>query len=438
VGPADEGGSTDAPAGQAVSLQRCLQLAESNYPKIAEARARMHQAEAQLREAGFARIGSFSSTAGIGLAPTVRGTDVYSRDTDESITDNMGLGWQVRVGGTVPLWTFGKITGTEEAAGAQVKLKGLEVQQAKNELRASVRQAYYGAQFATVALSLVRDAVTRIEKELNRLAREVEEEDADEVPLYKMRMYRSELTARESEASRQRAIALASLRFLTGAGGTLQVPETALPEPKHGLAPLSLYQSAAKLYRPELAMARAGMQAREAQLRVEAAKYFPDLGLSVSFDWSRAPEVTDQKNPFVYDPANYRRFGIGLGLKWNLDFLPQLARYDQAEAKLEEVRATERYAQGGIAVEVEKAYWEAVDAEKRLAAFGEAAQYARRWMVTVQQGRDIGAYDDDEIVDAAKEYALKRFSEMNAAYDYTIALSRLAVATGWEAVATVR
>jgi hypothetical protein len=52
----------------------------------------------------------------------------------------------------------------------------------------------------------------------------------------------------------------------------------------------------------------------------------------------------------------------------------------------------------------------------------------------VQQGIDIGTIDDEDIVDPAKEYALKRFAQMSALFDYNLAIARLAQATGWEEV----
>ena len=136
-------------------------------------------------------------------------------------------------------------------------------------------------------------------------------------------------------------------------------------------------------------------------------------------------------NPFVRDEANYTRYAAGLLLKWNLDFLPRSARIAQAAAQLEEVRATERYALGGVGVEVETAFVEAQDADQRLTAYTEAARYAKQWLVKVQQGVDVGTFDEEDIVDPAKEYALKRFLQMSATLDYNVALAKLSLATGW-------
>src|SRR5690606_5113766 len=119
---------------------------------------------------------------------------------------------------------------------------------------------------------------------------------------------------------------------------------------------------------------------------------------------------------------------------WKLDFLPQAAQVAKARAELEEMRATERYALGGVGVEVENAFAEAQDAERRLDAYSRAAGYAKQWLIKVQQGIDVGGMDEEEIVDPAKEWALKRFSQMSATFDYNLAVAKLAQATGWDAV----
>ena len=143
----------------------------------------------------------------------------------------------------------------------------------------------------------------------------------------------------------------------------------------------------------------------------------------------------DQRNPFVRDPGNYHYYGFSSGLRWKLDLLPQAARLRQARADLDQMRATERYALGAVGVDVEQAFEEASDAERRVEAYGQATRYARQWLVKVQQGIDVGTSEEEDIVDPAKEYALKRFALMSATLDYNVAMARLALATGWEEVA---
>jgi len=86
-------------------------------------------------------------------------------------------------------------------------------------------------------------------------------------------------------------------------------------------------------------------------------------------------------------------------------------------------------------VEVEQAYAEARSAERRLDAYTRATQYARQWLIKVQQGIDVGTFDDEDIVDPAKAYALHKFSKMSATFDYDMAIAKLALATGWDQIA---
>jgi len=423
-----------APRVRALSLKRCLELAALNYPKVQEARARLAQKRAQLDQSYSAPYSDFTMTGGLGPAPSVRGTSVYSPDTDKALSSTMGVAWQLNVTGAIPLWTFGKITNLWEAANAQVRVGENEVKKEQNDAKLTVRRAYYGVQLARDALSLLREAAGRIDKYLVPMEKKFREGEGDDIQLLKLKMYRAELDARQSEAARQEAIALSGLRFLTGGGPDADVRDEPLRQNSHRLGPIARYLSAARLYRPEVNMARAGVMAREAQARIERAKFFPDLALGLNFGYSAAPLVEDQKNPFVRDGANYLSYGAALVFKYKLDFLPQSARLAQANAQLEEQRATERYALGGVGTEVEQAFREAEDAARRLDAYKRAASYARQWLVEIQEGIDVGTYDDDEIVDPAREYATKRFLQMNATFDYNVALAKLGQATGWDVV----
>lgn len=433
--PAEEAPPPRVASPRRLTLQRCLELAQQNYPKVSEARARLAIAEAQASESRIAPFSEFSSTAGIAAAPTVRGTSWFSEDTDVALKADMGLAWQFGVSGNVPLWTFGKIDNLQRAADAQIAVKRHEVRQSRDEVALNVRRAYYGVLFARDTETLLDEVQKHVSRSLTRLDEQVATGDADEVDLLKTKMYDAELRARRSELARQSGIAMSGLRFLVGATEPFDVVDEPLPQPRHRLADLSYYLTVARVHRPEVNMARAGVLARRAQLEVERSKYLPDIGAILNFSWSQAPEVTDQRNPFVRDPGNFLLFGAGIGMRWKLDFFAQSTRVDQAKARLDEVQATERFALGGIATEVEKAYLEAVDAENQLSAYTEAAGYARQWLIIVQQGIDIGAYEENELIGPAKEYAMKRFSEMNAAFEYNVALAKLAQVTGWTAVA---
>ena len=90
---------------------------------------------------------------------------------------------------------------------------------------------------------------------------------------------------------------------------------------------------------------------------------------------------------------------------------------------------------GGVGVEVETAYAEVVSAKAREEAYGRAESIARKWLIGVQQGIDLGTEEEKSLTDPAKEYAQQRFNHLHAIMDLNVAMSKLALVTGWEAIA---
>jgi outer membrane protein TolC len=415
-------------------LGRVLELADRNHPNILTARAKLAQVRAQLDEAHYAPFSQFKLTGGVALAPTIRGNNVFSPNTDVSLTSSLGVAWRLGIDGVVPLWTFGKITNLWDAAEANVRVNAAGVEKERDSVRLDVRKAYFGLQLARDARALLSDVRGSIRKAVDRLQGEVDNEEGDPIELLKLQTFAAELDVREAEVQKFVTVALAGLRFYTGAP-ELDIPDLPLQPPKHRLGHLTRYLTAARLYRPELAQARAGLAAREAQVRLARAQLFPDIGVGLSAGLSAAPEVADQINPFVSDSGNYFHYGAALVVQWKLDFLPQAARVRFAEAQLDEMAATQRYALGGVGTEVETTYAEVVEAQKRVDAYTKAAKYAKRWLVMVQQGIDVGTLPDKDLIDPAKAYATNRFNQLNAMMELDLAMSRLARVTGWDAIA---
>ena len=122
-------------ARRVLGLRRCLELAERNYPKISEASARLDSKSAQERQAFWAPFTEFTATAGVGLAPTVRGLSTFSPNTDVTLSSSMALAWQVGVEGVLPLYTFGKLEHGWRALAAQTKAGEYEVKKEINDVR---------------------------------------------------------------------------------------------------------------------------------------------------------------------------------------------------------------------------------------------------------------------------------------------------------------
>lgn len=419
-----------APGVIVARLARCVALAEANYPKIREAQARLRRANAQVLEAHSAPFSQWTTKASIGIGPTVEGTSIYSPNTALEF-NNPALAWRIGFEGLLPIWTFGKITAAWDAADGQVDLRKFEILKERNDVRMSVYRAYYGLLLARDARLLVDDALERIGKYVVTLEEKVENDEADETQLFKIKLQLTDLQARDSEARQQEEIALGALRFLTGVSN-IDAPDEPVELAPHELGPLSRYIASAATYRPEINMARAGVRVADAQVDLMESKLYPDIGLVLSAEWAEAPEVTDQLNPFVSDAGNFVQYGFAFVMRWNVDFVPAVARYNHAKAQRDEVRALRDFALGGVNTEVQQAYSDAAHAARRLDLYSRSVSIAKAWVVQVQQGIDLGVTEEKDIAEPAKEYALKRFDRLRAIHDYNIALAKLAQATGWQ------
>lgn len=415
-------------------LARLLGLADRNHPQIAEARGKLAYVRAQLGEARFAPFSQFRAVGGVSLAPTVRGSNVFSPNTDVSLTSSLGVAWRVSVTGVIPLWSFGKISNLWEAAEANVKVNRAAVEVARDAVRHDVRRAYFGLLLARDGAILLKDAEGKIGSALRKLQKAVDDDDGDPIDLLKLQTYSAELGARKAEATKFERVAIAGLRYYTGVTN-LSVPDRRLERASHRLGSLQRYLRAARVYRPEVLMARAGIQARRAQVRLRRSQLFPDLGLGLSAGVSAAPEVANQINPFANDPGNFFIYGVAFVFQWKLDFVPAMYRVAQAEAQLQQMLALDRKALGGVAAEVEQAYEEVVDLDTRIKAYAKAERYARKWLATVQQSIDIGTMDDKDMTAPAKAWAQHRFTVLDLTMKYNMAIAKLAQVTGWDAIA---
>jgi outer membrane protein TolC len=431
-----EAAKSAPPQRRLYTLNEILDLSDKNHPSILAARAKLGFVRAQLDEAHTAPFSQVKLTGGVGVAPSIRGDASYSPDHDVSLSTDagVGFGWRVNVEGVLPLWTFGKIQNLWDAAEANVKVHESGVEKERDLVRLDVRRAYYGLQLARDAKLLLADVKKQLDGAEKALDEKVKKDEADPIDLLKLQTFAAELDVRAAEADRYVDVALAGLRFYTATPG-LDIPDAPLVAPSHQLLPVERYLEAAAKYRPEVAQARYGLAAREAQVRMAESGFFPDVGVGLSVGVGVAPEIDDQRNPFVADPGNIFRYGAALVFQWNLDIAPQIARLDQAESQLAEMHATQKLATGGVEAEVRVAYAEAVDWRRRTDAYLKSMQYAKKWLIRVQQGIDVGTIEDKELLEPAKTYALGRFNAMNATMELDVAMAKLARATGWDAIA---
>ena len=422
-------------------LAECLALADRNFPNLWAARARLASTHAQLEEARWTPWFQWSAQSTFGLIPSLQGTVLYPTSSlaTRNITGIGGLSpfFGFGINGVVPLYTFGKIESSLDAAEAGVRVSEWDMEKTRQQMRMDVRRAFYGLQLARDVKYVVDDAEERLDRGIQGIKDKLAKGDPNVTDVDRLRLqtYREEVTAQALQAPKGEAYGLAALRFMTGVQTSFDIVDEPLKLPDRPLVAVAQYIEAARVLRPDVNMARAGVIARSRMVDYNRARLFPDIGLGLGADYVSTPSAASQFNLWANDPYNHFYYYIAGGLKWSLDLLPQAARANGAEAQLEETRALERLALGNATFEVEKAYADAVEARSREETWDRAEHEAKEWISIVQDHIDLGTWDERSLMEPLKAYGNARVQHLYALMDYNVAMSSLALASGWDSAA---
>lgn len=424
-------GAQERPAPPRSDLASLTRSAEQRYPGLRAADHAIAAAEARLDEATISPFFQLNATGAFTLAPSAEGNPIFSPDSQLPLDNPWGPVVRASIEGAIPLYTFGKLSAARDAARAGIRAAELGRVQALARLRYDVRRAYFALQLALDVEQMMSEGRPRLERAIERLDEQLEEGTADvnEMDRWRLSSTLAEVEARASEAERLKQSSLAALRILTGRRD-IRIPDCPIEPVEVEIAALEQYTRGALRQRPEAGMLQAGIAARDAELGATRARYFPDLALTLSASTSWGPNITDQSNPFVTDPANYDSLGAGIVARWSLDVWGNVFRERRAEAQLAEARARADEARQGMSLEVATAWHEAQDAKRRVDAWGRGHRDARAWFVAAGQAYELGAVEPRDLVDAVRTYFQARFNHLQAIRDYNTAIASLERVTG--------
>ena len=333
-----------------------------------------------------------------------------------------------------PLWTWGEIDKSIEAASAGIRVDEAVALGTEHQVAERAAQLYYALKLTEALSRLTTEAGDIVEKAKTEIDRLLEEGDlgVDYADLFQVQITEQEFLQRVVEAEESRKIARAALsRLLFLDEDQTVTVESVLLEPlPFEPKPLTYYQNVALSFRPELKQASAGLEARSALVEVAKSNWYPKFVVGVNGKWSYAAGRERQPNPYHSDPFLSRSIQIGFAFRQNLNFGQTRAKIDQAKAEASEVAFQSDAARQLILFEVEEAYRNVLIAYAAVNSKEAQLQISKEWLRVEQVDFDLEIGDTENLVKAVRDNLSIRATRHDAVYKYNVAIIKLLSKSG--------
>ena len=404
--PRDAGPRVSPTPGQLLTLTEAIDLALRQHPTLRLGQESRTAATARVPQAQSAYYPKFDLLAAAGRS------QVFSSSTKQAVQSNSIA---PTLQGRQLLSDFGKTDALVDEARANVRVADAELERLREVVVLNVRQAYYtllqNRRFVRVAeASLARS-------ELNlRSARgffEVGTKPKSDVTKAEVEV----ANARVAVIRARNAVRLAEVSLANAIGLETTVPfevEDILDyEPVRLELGALLAEGLAN--RPELAQARARLEAARAQLAGARAGYRPDLAVTGIVGTTS-----------IEEPPTREVWSIALTLSWNLFqgfFTTNKMR--ETTALLEVARANYDTFELQVRLEVEQAYIGVVEAAERIGATEKAVESAQENLRLAQGRYDAGVGTILDLTDAQLALTNAEADQVRALTDHKLALASL-------------
>ena len=424
-----------------LSLKKCEELAFKNNQKIQDAQLSLKVSEAKRIQASHAKIlPKFQVRNVWGPSPIAKGVldptggYVIAEDVTTSIPEDLRYFTQVDLDLIQPIYTFGKLNGLSTAAEFGVEAGQAGLEKSKEDVRLEVRRLYWALLLGRELLAVIED--TR--KEMNQAESKIQElldegaEEVSQIDLFKLQIAQYEVNKRNRETLDKIELTKSALRITLGLSENTDYDiETEYLDPLEiDLDSLSVYTATALQNRPELAQLRAGVGARRALVGVSKSDYYPQFFLGGQIKYNFAKDRFDPKGHFIYNPTNFFRPGIVVGLNWNLNFVQTRDRIRLAQAEYTKLSQKEEPLISGIKLEVKKAYLEVTQAGTNFRESRKALRASDNWLRSESMAWDIGVGEVKDLIDAFKANGSMQAAHLENIFKYNVALAKLSKASG--------
>ncbi|MBN1114729.1 MAG: TolC family protein, partial [Oligoflexia bacterium] len=334
-----------------------------------------------------------------------------------------GIFGTLRLNVVQALYTFGIVGEYKKAARAGYEVAHGQVETKEADLVYRVKQFMYSMQLANDLFDLVKDGREKIESALKEAEDMVRRNRMKRESLFQLKTYYAQVLAQYDEASRGRELAELALKWTMGipSGTTIEIEETSIVPEEVELKSLDNYLSEIVSSRPEMKMLTSGIEATRALWQGQAKQKRP-VFFALGFANAAGSNVRDdQTSAYANDPYNDLNAGALVGFRFNLDWWSINALSKQSKSEYEKLLFAKDTLVEGMALQVKKAYKEAVDYKNAISYAEEGENNAKKWFLNAAIAYSMGFSEAKDLVESLKAWFEAQFNFNMAIYKYNMA-----------------
>lgn len=350
----------------------------------------------------------------------------YSSDSKSALQTGTNHGYSQSLSVSWPIWTFGKVEGSIDAARYQKNIADLDVYKTEADTKLAAVQAYYQYLEAIKLAEVQAQSVTDYASHLNNVQQQFDAGIVAKLDVLSSNVSLANAKQKSIAADNTRDVAEANLNNIMRVpmNTTLNPLDKNFPEPEFDLTMEQAILMAQK-YRWELVEADYGVKAAQASLRSAKAGYMPTVSVGGGYSWNEASVTSVDKDDWA----------VKGGLSWSLwDGGATQASVKKANAALKAAQETLLQAREKIELEVRQDYLNVLSYKEQIrAAEASVAQAEEAYKIaTVRYSSGVGINLD--VLDAELALNTARTNYITALYNYNIGLATLEHAMGVPAV----
>lgn len=410
-----------------LSVEDAVSAALEHQPRLKAAEARRAAAAARTAQAGLDRLGRVGAT--VLYTPWQKPLSVEFPGIEPYVPPSTFEVRQlsthaINVSATVPLYTWGALSGLRAAARAEAKATDAEVGRTRQQAVFEARRAFHGALAAEAAVAVARKAL-----EQQRAFRETAKRREEAGAAARLDVLKAELGAHRAQAALGEAenaarLSREALATLTGDARFRDRPLLRADAPAS--PPLDEARALAAARASRLDLAALDGQAESLRLAARATDGASLPALAVR------GEITQQHDKAANAlDARSRLYQVGLAMSWDaIESRRNRARADELRANEHGLRELARAAREEVDLEVRSALLSAREAADRLEterrALAVAEEQARVARLAYREGLSTAV----EAQDAELALTATEFQLLRASLDLAVAQARLRLAVG--------